>query len=183
MGTTPAHYASPAQRSPLCFARPRRQIMRKRPMRPEDILQGKNRPFTGAEFLESLRDGREVWLYGERVDDATTHPAFSNAARSLARLYDALHDPATKDVLTRETDTGSPAIRTSSSAPPNRGRIWRARRTPSRNGRSFPMAGRAAARTIRPAFSRRSGRTQNSMARGRIMPAPGTSGRRKACCS
>ena len=76
-------------------------------MRPEDILAGKNRPFTGAEFLESLRDGREVWLYGERVKDVTTHPAFANSARSIARLYDALHDPATKDILTRETDTGS----------------------------------------------------------------------------
>lgn len=76
-------------------------------MRPEDITAGQNRPFTGAEFLESLRDGREVWLYGEKVEDVTTHPAFSNAARSLARLYDALHDPKTKEVLTCETDTGS----------------------------------------------------------------------------
>ena len=76
-------------------------------MRPEDMLQGKNRPFTGEEFIESLRDGREVWLYGERVDDVTTHPAFANSARSLARLYDALHDDELKPVLTRETDTGS----------------------------------------------------------------------------
>src|SRR5690606_15816614 len=30
-----------------------------------------------------------------------------NAARSIARIYDALHDPAQKDVLTIETDTGS----------------------------------------------------------------------------
>ena len=44
-------------------------------------------------ILESLRDGREVYIYGERVDDVTTHPAFRNAARSIARLYDALHDP------------------------------------------------------------------------------------------
>jgi len=76
-------------------------------MRPEDILEGKNRPFTGEEFLESLRDGREIWLYGERVDDVTTHPGFANAARSLARLYDVLHDPASKQVLTCPTDTGS----------------------------------------------------------------------------
>ena len=76
-------------------------------MRPEDMLQGKNRPFNGEEFIESLRDGREVWLYGERVDDVTTHPAFANSARSLARLYDALHDDELKPVLTRETDTGS----------------------------------------------------------------------------
>ena len=65
------------------------------------------RPLTGAEYLESLRDGREIWLYGERVADVTTHPAFRNTARMIARLYDALHDPAHKDVLTTETDTGS----------------------------------------------------------------------------
>jgi 4-hydroxyphenylacetate 3-monooxygenase len=65
------------------------------------------RPFTGEEFLESLRGDREVWIYGERVKDVTTHPAFRNPARMLARLYDALHDPATHDVLTCATDTGS----------------------------------------------------------------------------
>ena len=27
---------------------------------PEAVLAGKQRPFTGAEFLESLRDGREL---------------------------------------------------------------------------------------------------------------------------
>jgi 4-hydroxyphenylacetate 3-monooxygenase len=62
---------------------------------------------TGEEYLASLRDGREVWIYGERVDDVTAHPAFRNAARSVARLYDALHDPAQRDVLTVETDTGN----------------------------------------------------------------------------
>src|SRR3989442_13994166 len=36
------------------------------------------RPMNGAEYLESLRDGREIWLYGERVKDVTTHPAFRN---------------------------------------------------------------------------------------------------------
>src|ERR671922_1860151 len=65
------------------------------------------RPLTGAEYLESLRDGREIWLYGERVEDVTTHPGFRNSARMVARLYDALHDPKSKDVLTVETDTGS----------------------------------------------------------------------------
>jgi 4-hydroxyphenylacetate 3-monooxygenase len=64
-------------------------------------------PFTGDEYLESLRDGREVWIYGEQVDDVTTHPAFRNSARSLARLYDALHDPQYQDRLTAPTDTGS----------------------------------------------------------------------------
>ncbi|HYV30556.1 MAG TPA: 4-hydroxyphenylacetate 3-hydroxylase N-terminal domain-containing protein, partial [Candidatus Binatia bacterium] len=65
------------------------------------------RPMTGAEYLDGLRDGREIWLYGERVKDVTTHPAFRNAARMVARLYDALHDPQQQEVLTTETDTGS----------------------------------------------------------------------------
>jgi len=73
----------------------------------EGVIAGTPRPFTGREYLESLRDGREVWIYGERVDDVTTHPAFRNAARSLARLYDALHDPAQRDVLTCPVDTGT----------------------------------------------------------------------------
>lgn len=43
----------------------------------------KNRasPMTGDAYLDSLRDGREVWIYGERVEDVTTHPGFRNAAR------------------------------------------------------------------------------------------------------
>ena len=73
----------------------------------EDAIGAEARPFTGAEYLESLRDGREVYIYGERVADVTAHPAFRNAARSIARLYDALHDPKSKDVLTAPTDTGS----------------------------------------------------------------------------
>jgi aromatic ring hydroxylase len=75
------------------------------------------RPMTGAEYLESLRDGREIWLYGERVKDVTTHPAFRNTARMVARLYDALHDPALHEVLTTVTDTGSGGIRIVISTP------------------------------------------------------------------
>jgi 4-hydroxyphenylacetate 3-monooxygenase len=39
--------------------------------RPEDLIADKCRPFTGQEYLESLRDGREVYIYGERVKDVT----------------------------------------------------------------------------------------------------------------
>src|SRR4030095_10082812 len=73
----------------------------------EDAIGAKGRPFTGTEYLASLRDRREVYIYGERVDDVTRHPAFRNSARSIARLYDALHEPKTKDLLTWSTDTGS----------------------------------------------------------------------------
>lgn len=64
-------------------------------------------PPTGAEFLHSLNDGREVWIYGERVRDVTQHPAFRNSARSLARLYDAMHDPVLGPKILVPTDTGS----------------------------------------------------------------------------
>jgi 4-hydroxyphenylacetate 3-monooxygenase len=75
--------------------------------KPEDLIAGKQRPFTGKEYLESLHDDRQVYINGERVKDVTTHTSFRNSARTLARLYDALHDPKTKDVLTSPTDTGS----------------------------------------------------------------------------
>src|SRR5712691_5301112 len=43
---------------------------------------------TGAEHLASLRDGRAVYIDGERAADVTTHPAFRNAVHSAAALYD-----------------------------------------------------------------------------------------------
>ena len=65
---------------------------------------------TGAEFLESLRDSREVWLGGERVGDVTAHPSLAGCAESLADAYDLQHDPAHLDVLTMESPaTGEPA--------------------------------------------------------------------------
>ena len=36
---------------------------------------------TGADYLSSLKDGRRVFLDGERVKDVTAHPAFREAAR------------------------------------------------------------------------------------------------------
>ena len=76
-------------------------------MRPEDVIADKKRPYTGAEYRQSLRDGREVYIDGERVKDVTTHPAFRNSVRSLSQLYDSLHDPKRRDLLTTATDTGS----------------------------------------------------------------------------
>lgn len=63
---------------------------------------------TGAEYIESLRDGRDVRIGGQRIGDVTTHPAMRNSIRSIAAMYDALHEPGDRqDVLTRQTDTGS----------------------------------------------------------------------------
>lgn len=76
-------------------------------MKPEDFRASATRPFTGEEYLASLRDDREIYIYGDRVKDVTSHPAFRNAAASMARLYDALHDPQSKEKLCWETDTGN----------------------------------------------------------------------------
>ena len=63
-------------------------------------------PYTGREYLDSLDDDREIWIYGERVKKITEHPAFQNCARMIARLYDALHEDHTsgKNILTMPTE-------------------------------------------------------------------------------
>lgn len=59
---------------------------------------------TGDEYRESLRDGREVWMSGERVEDVTTHPMFKPLIDVRARIYDMQHDPATAPQMTYEED-------------------------------------------------------------------------------
>jgi 4-hydroxyphenylacetate 3-monooxygenase len=62
---------------------------------------------TGEEYRASLRDGREVWIAGERVQDVTTHPMFRPLVDVRARIYDMAHDPATADVMTyRDEELG-----------------------------------------------------------------------------
>jgi len=69
-------------------------------MKSEDAIGAKARPFTGAEYLASLRDEREVYIYGERVEDVTTHPAFAGMVHELARIYDLQHTAAYRDQMT-----------------------------------------------------------------------------------
>ncbi len=65
---------------------------------------------TGADFLASLDDGRQVILDGEVVKDIANHPAFSGAARTIARMYDtAVEQP---DVYASpDPQTGEPVHR------------------------------------------------------------------------
>ena len=46
-----------------------------------------------AQYLESLKDGREVWYRGQRIDDITTHPVMGKAARHAAIDYSVAEDP------------------------------------------------------------------------------------------
>ena len=54
---------------------------------------------TGSEHLERLKDGRTVYIGSERVEDVTTHPAFRNAARTVAAIYDMKADPANREIM------------------------------------------------------------------------------------
>jgi 4-hydroxyphenylacetate 3-monooxygenase/anthranilate 3-monooxygenase (FAD)/4-hydroxyphenylacetate 3-monooxygenase len=57
---------------------------------------------TGAQYLEALRDGRQVWQGGRRIEDVSSHPGFVGAATTLARLYDRQHQATDCEVMTAE---------------------------------------------------------------------------------
>jgi aromatic ring hydroxylase len=57
-------------------------------------------PMTGRRYVDSLRDGREVWIDGGRVDDVTTHPAFKDMIAELARIYDLQNSDKYRDEIT-----------------------------------------------------------------------------------
>ena len=55
---------------------------------------------TGADYRESLRDGRKVWVVGAgRVDDVTTHPATRAMVDEYVAWYERHLDPAWQDRL------------------------------------------------------------------------------------
>ena len=49
---------------------------------------------TGADYLAALKDDREIYVDGERVDDIAGHPAFRGIVSTIAGLYDFAADPA-----------------------------------------------------------------------------------------
>lgn len=55
---------------------------------------------TGQQYLEGLRDGREIWFAGERVTDVVSHPLLGRVALSIAELYDLQWQPQFQERLT-----------------------------------------------------------------------------------
>jgi 4-hydroxyphenylacetate 3-monooxygenase len=55
---------------------------------------------TGKQFLEALRDDRQIFIDGELVRDIAADRRLAGAAQSLAELYDMQHDPARYDRMT-----------------------------------------------------------------------------------
>ncbi len=98
---------------------------------------------TGSEFLEGLRDDREIWLEGERVPDVTTHPKLRGMANTLAGLYDLQHDPETRDLMSFESPTSGDPISLSYLIPETVDDLVRRRRALETTARaSFGMLGR-----------------------------------------
>ena len=82
---------------------------------------------TGKDYIESLRDGREVWIDGEQVTDVATHPAFAPMVGVRARIYDLAHEAGTRDLLTYTDDETAERCATTS-RPPRTRDDWRAKR-------------------------------------------------------
>ncbi len=62
---------------------------------------------TGEEYRESLRDGRAVWINGERVKDVTRHPAFKPIVDARARLYDMAHEARYRDLMSYQDEASN----------------------------------------------------------------------------
>ncbi|WP_323860334.1 4-hydroxyphenylacetate 3-hydroxylase N-terminal domain-containing protein [Xenorhabdus szentirmaii] len=43
---------------------------------------------TGEEYINALRDGRTIFINGEKITNHVDHPAFRNSIRTIANLYD-----------------------------------------------------------------------------------------------
>ena len=67
---------------------------------------------TGAQYIQSLQDGRTIYLDGARIEDPTTHPAYRNAVQSVASLYDFQDAPENRELMTFPSPaTGEPVGR------------------------------------------------------------------------
>lgn len=65
---------------------------------------------TGTEYRESIRDGREVYVNGERVKDVASHPMFRPLVDIRATIYDMQHDPETREIMTVQQDGATVAV-------------------------------------------------------------------------
>ena len=60
---------------------------------------------TGKQYIESIQDGREVWIDGKKVDNVTEHPAFKPIIDIRARIYDMAHEDKHKEGLSYVDDS------------------------------------------------------------------------------
>ncbi|HWY96833.1 MAG TPA: 4-hydroxyphenylacetate 3-hydroxylase family protein [Steroidobacteraceae bacterium] len=59
---------------------------------------------TGNQYLDSIRDGREVYINGERVKDVTRHSMMKPLIDIRARIYDMQHEAPSRELLAYQVD-------------------------------------------------------------------------------
>ena len=60
---------------------------------------------TGKQYINSLRDGRRLYIDGKVVSDVTAYKPLQGVIGAIASLCDDQHDPAYRDVLTYKSPT------------------------------------------------------------------------------
>lgn len=58
------------------------------------------------DYLSGLKDGRTIFINGEKIGDVTTHHAFRNVASSMAGLFDFANASANRELMTFDTGAG-----------------------------------------------------------------------------
>ncbi|MFD2130032.1 4-hydroxyphenylacetate 3-hydroxylase family protein [Pseudogracilibacillus auburnensis] len=66
---------------------------------------------TGQQYKDSLNDGREVYIDGERVSNIAEHPAFKPIIDVKARMYDMNHEEKYKHITTAKLEDGEEVCR------------------------------------------------------------------------
>jgi len=66
---------------------------------------------TGEQYRQSLNDGREVYIDGEKVKNVAEHPAFKPIVDAKARMYDMNHEDRYADVCTTTLADGDKICR------------------------------------------------------------------------
>jgi len=67
---------------------------------------------TGQEYVESLRDGRRLFIDGELVTDVTEYPPMQRVINSVAETFQLQHDSVYQEVVTYVSPTSSDRVST-----------------------------------------------------------------------
>src|SRR5271167_4048909 len=96
---------------------------------------------TGSEYVESLRDGRTIYVNGERVRDVTAYPPFRGVIATLASLYDLQHQRR-DELAYKSPATGDPVAASFLVAETLDQANWRIRAEEIRASYTFGLMGR-----------------------------------------
>jgi len=60
----------------------------------------------GDQYIDAIKkDGRRVFIDGEEVNDVTVHPAFRDAVKTIANLYNISSDPKNRKIMASKSPT------------------------------------------------------------------------------